>query len=129
MNYFEAISKFKKQEKMIKSFVKCFVEDDKFGRQIQELSSFLESSTDVKHIVVNQDSSLCMLVSPNHYYLASVLCSQYAISHGLSNISLVTPTGETTKNLSSVVENAKNSEILTDKMLSKIESFEERTPF
>ena len=38
MNYFEAVSKFKKQEKMIKSFVKCFVEDDKSGRQIQDLS-------------------------------------------------------------------------------------------
>ena len=129
MNYFEAVSKFKKQEKMIKSFVECFVEDDKSGRQIQDLSSFLESSTEVKHIVVNQDSSLYMLVSPNQYYLASVLGSQYAATHGLSNIALVTPTGETTKNLSGVVENAKNSEILTKKMLSKIESFEERTPF
>ena len=32
-------------------------------------------------------------------------------------------------NATIVVENAKNSEILTKKMLSKIESFEERTPF
>ena len=129
MNYFEAISKLKKQEKMIKSFVKCFVGDDESGKQIQELSSFLESSTEVKHIVVNQDSSLYMLVSPNHYYLASVLGSQYAATHGLSNLALVTPTGETTKNLSAVVENAKHSQILTEKILNKIKSFEERTPF
>lgn len=48
MNYYEALSKFKKQEKMIKSFVKCFVESDQYGSQLKELASFFESSTKIK---------------------------------------------------------------------------------
>jgi len=115
MKYYEALSKFKKQDKLLKSFVKCFVEDDKYGSQLDELSSFFESSTDIKYILIIQDSSLCMLVSPKHYYLASVLGSQYALTHKLSNIALITPTGETTKNLNAVITNTKQTQMINEK--------------
>ena len=70
-----------------------------------------------------------MLVSPKQYYQASVLGSQYALSHQLNNVALVAPTGENLTNLSAVVSNAKNTQMIDEKMLNKIDSYEENTPF
>ena len=129
MNYAEAMAKLKKQQKMIKNSVRCFVENDKFGQQLNELSAFFQSQTDIKHIVISQDASQYMLVAPKHYYLASVLGAQYALSHELNNIALITPTGEFTTNLGAIISSPEATQILDGKMIDKIASHEERTPF
>ena len=52
MNNFEA--KFEKQQQTIKDYVKCFMEDGAYGKQLEELSAFFESHTRIKHVTIIQ---------------------------------------------------------------------------
>ena len=128
MKHSDAISKFNSQVKMIKGSAMCFIED-LHGRELEELGAFFNTETNIKSVVVIKDSKLCMLVSPHQYYLAGVLGSQYAITNELNNIELVLPTGETTTNFSAVVKNAQGTQLLDEKTLKKIETYDENSPF
>ena len=129
MKYFEAVDKFKQQQKMIQSCVKCFEEEDSHGTELEELSAFLNAETKIKNIVVAQASSLYLMVNPKDYYLTSVVGAHYAKNHGLNNIKLVSPTGEKSSDLEAIIAFDSNQDILDKKVLEKIESFNQCQPF
>lgn len=129
MKYSQALDKFSKQEKTIKSFVKCFTEKSPIEGQVNKLSFFLDQNTNIKNTsIIEPDGSTSILVSPKDYYIVCVLGSYFIKAHKLSNIYLIGMAGEQILNVDAVIENAKSSKILNQKILDKIEGFEEYTP-
>lgn len=129
MRYSDVTSKFQKQQKVIKDYVKCFQEDSANANQLNELSSFFESETKIKNIMIIQGKKIVMLVNPRQYYAASVIGAKYATMHELSMLELVDKSGKATKDFSALLNDSKSSSVLTDKMLTKIEEFGNIIPF
>lgn len=127
MNTFEA--KFKKQQQTIKDYVKVFMEDSAYGNQLEELSAFFESHTRIKYITIIQGKNVAMLVHPRRYYEASVIGAKYATAHELSMLSLVNVDGTITKDFSALLADHKSKNVLTDKVVDKIEEFGNIIPF
>ena len=127
MNSFEA--KFKKQQQTIKDYVKVFMEDSAYGNQLEELSAFFESKTKIKNIMIIQGKNIVMLVHPRQYYAASVIGAKYATAHELSMLSLVNVDGTITKDFRALLADPKSKNVLTDKVVDKIEEFGNIIPF
>ena len=76
-----------------------------------------------------QGKNIVMLVHPRQYYAASVIGAKYATAHELSMLSLVNVDGTITKDFRALLADPKSKNVLTDKMVGKIEEFGNIIPF
>lgn len=109
-------------------FINCFVALEKYSEQIEQLASYFEKQTDIKHRIEKKYEMICLQVAKQDYCIAAVIGLQYAESNQLNKIYLITQNGEKYQGQNYLSEQEK-IQLLNEKIKEKIKPSEENSPF